>query len=166
MQQRLKDKLQALANEVVQTLIEKDDLYGSSWKSHEGFSAFFNTQRKWSRIEQMSKDNGYDLFAAVKSAPEGEDALKDLIGYALLTLSETHILEHELLLEKFLVRVRGCGEPVNDGICGRIAICQECWSTGNEDAAHIIETREMCEGIDARKESDGGAGPDYVNQDG
>jgi len=195
MEQRLKDKLQALANEVVQTLIEKDDIYGSSWKSHEGFSAFFNTQRKWSRIEKMSADNGYDLFAAVRSAPEGEDAMKDLIGYALLTLSETHVLDHDLLIQKFLhPSVRGCGEPGLIGICGIIALCQECWSMGNEDAAHLIEKREMIYDVDRQKEkpcerddcpwhrgfpTDGGcrpcgrvfseqkgdAGPDYVDQD-
>ena len=169
MEQRLKDKLQALANEVVQTLIEKDDLYGSSWKSHEGFSAFFNTQRKWSRIEKMSADNGYDIFAAVRSSPEGEDAMKDLIGYALLTLSETHILDHDLLVRQFLVS--GCGDASVYTKCGKVALCENCWSVGNEDAAHIIETRAMEEEArharlpEGGKVQDDGAGPDYVNQD-
>lgn len=177
MQQKLKDKLQALANEVVQILIEKDDIYGSSWKSHEGFSAFFNTERKWSRIENMARENGYDLFAAVRSSPEGEDALKDLIGYALLTLSETHVLDHDILIDKFLPKpITGCGEPVDNVLCGKVAFCPECWSMGQEDAAHLIETGEMMEEITRRgmevteqdpndKKIDGEPGPEYVNQD-
>jgi hypothetical protein len=100
MKQELRDKLQRIANEIVEIVAEKDDAYGSSWKSHGGFSAFFQLDRKWSRVEKMAKEHQYDLFAGVDGYTEGPDALKDLIGYALLTLSETY-------------------DPPNDGEPGR-----------------------------------------------
>lgn len=86
----LKQRLQATADEIVSILEKKDDEYGSSWKSRGGFSAFFQLDRKWSRIEKMAAEQNYDLFAAIDSHDDGPDALLDLIGYALLTLSETY----------------------------------------------------------------------------
>lgn len=163
MQQQLKDKLQAIANEVVQILVKKDDAYGSSWKGHGGFSAFFNLHRKYSRVENMAAEFKYDLFEAMRTYPDGPDSLKDLVGYALLTLSETHPLDHDLLVEQFLPpNVGGCGAHVNSAYCGKMALCPECWSTDIEDAAHAIETMEI---RDNKKEEDDGAGPEYVNQD-
>ena len=38
----------------------------------------------------MAEGQNYDLFEAVTMEVDGPDALKDLIGYALLTLSETY----------------------------------------------------------------------------
>ena len=90
MEPELRKKLQAIADEVVEILAEKDDSYGSSWKAHGGFSAFFNLDRKFSRIETMAENQQYDLFEAITIEIDGPDALKDLIGYALLTLSETY----------------------------------------------------------------------------
>jgi len=90
MKPELRKLLQAIADEVVEILAEKDDAYGSSWKAHGGFSAFFNLDRKYSRIENMAEGQNYDLFEAIQMEVDGPDALKDLIGYALLTLSETY----------------------------------------------------------------------------
>ena len=90
MNPRLRARLQTTADEIVRILSIKDDQYGSSWKAYGGFSAFFNLQRKWSRIENMSQEQKYDLFTAVHVNPDGPDALKDLVGYSLLTLSETY----------------------------------------------------------------------------
>lgn len=86
------DNIIAHAMNVVQTLQIKNPKYGDSWKSHGGFSAFFNTQRKWSRVENLASKYKFDLFAALRETddePDGmEETLKDLIGYALLALDE------------------------------------------------------------------------------
>jgi hypothetical protein len=141
-QKYLRDKLQKIADEVVEILAEKDDQYGSSWKSHGGFSAFFNLDRKYSRIENMSQEQKYDLFAAIHINPDGPDALKDLIGYALLTLSETYTPPGYIDPEE--------GEtfpepPDMDAIAAGIEVVE-------------IDPND-------KKEDDAGAGPDYVNQD-
>jgi hypothetical protein len=80
--------LKDLGAEIVNMLIEKDRLYGASWKSHGGFSAFFNMDRKMSRIQNMIREYGYDLFRMMNEAPEGEDAVRDLVAYCLLSLGE------------------------------------------------------------------------------
>ena len=134
MQPQLRIKLQAIADEVVEVLAVKDDQYGSSWKSYGGFSAFFNLDRKFSRVQNMSQEQKFDLFAAIHMNPDGPDALKDLIGYALLTLSETY-------------EPPGYVDPEADM---GFAECPD------EDAAHVIETMEMLDGMPDR---------DYVDQD-
>jgi hypothetical protein len=91
MNQAKLEKMLVIAKEIVNTIEVKDKAYGSSWKSHGGFSAFFNLDRKYSRIQNMARDQEWDMFAAMVSNPEsGPDALKDLIAYALLILAETY----------------------------------------------------------------------------
>lgn len=86
------DNMEAHAKSIIAVLRIKNPKYGDSWKSHGGFSAFFNTQRKWSRIENLASKHGYDIFAAMHATardPDGmAEALKDLIGYGLLILDE------------------------------------------------------------------------------
>lgn len=108
MNQELKQKLQDTADEIVRILEEKDDAYGSSWKSRGGFSAFFQLDRKWSRLENMAEEHNYDLFAAINGYVDGPDALLDLIGYALLALSETYDPP------KSLLPLDASGEPGRD----------------------------------------------------
>ena len=84
-----KERLQKIADEIVQTIIKKDEAYGSSWKSHGGYSAFFNLDRKYSRVEAGAEQFQFDLFKATIELEEGRDSLEDLIAYALLTLMET-----------------------------------------------------------------------------
>lgn len=77
---------------VVRTLRVKNPKYGDSWKSKGGFSAFFNLDRKWSRVETLAAQYHYDVFAAIqatKDQPDGMlEALKDLCGYGLLVLED------------------------------------------------------------------------------
>lgn len=91
MNARMLEKMLATTKSIVATIEVKDRAYGSSWKSHGGFSAFFNLDRKYSRIQNMAKDSDWDIFTALALNPtDGPDALKDLIAYALLILSETY----------------------------------------------------------------------------
>lgn len=84
--------IQAHANKVIATLRVKNPKYGDSWKAQGGFSAFFNTSRKWSRIENLAKQYSYDIFAALRDTDQEEDgmeeAMRDLVGYLLLALDE------------------------------------------------------------------------------
>lgn len=151
MNQNLRVKLQAIADEIVNLVMTKDEAYGSSWKSHGGFSAFFNLDRKYSRLQNMAQQENYDLFSAVLSNDDGRDTLQDLVAYALLTLSETYTPP-------------GYVDPEDDGGFPE---------SPEEDAAHLIETKEMMRKIESDRmnpigggsQEDDGAGPDYVNQD-
>jgi hypothetical protein len=85
------EKMLATTRSIIETIEIKDRAYGSSWKSHGGFSAFFNLDRKYSRVQNMAKDSDWDIFTAMALNPtDGPDALRDLIAYALLILSETY----------------------------------------------------------------------------
>lgn len=84
------ERLQAIADGIVRTIIKKDEAYGSSWKDHGGYSAFFNLHRKYSRVEHGAEQFQYDLFKATIELEEGIDSLQDLIAYALLTLTEVY----------------------------------------------------------------------------
>ena len=141
----LRAKLQATADEIVKIIAEKDAAYGSSWKDHGGFSAFFNLHRKYSRVENMAQQEKFDLFSAMHIYPDGPDSLIDLIAYALLTLSETYTPEGYVDPEDRGPEPEEC-QTMMYIQCGHVAQCGRC-------------------GDDAKKIEDDGAGPEYVNQD-
>lgn len=112
-----KERLQKIADEIVQTIIKKDEAYGSSWKSHGGYSAFFNLDRKYSRVEAGASQFQYDLFKATIELEEGRDSLEDLIAYALLTLMETYTeMSPESLPDRLhaILELDQSGEPGPD----------------------------------------------------
>lgn len=132
MKKELRARLQATADEIVEILAEKDDAYGSSWKSKGGFSAFFQLDRKYSRIEQMTEHQGYDVFKAMTTFPDGTDTLKDLIGYALLILSETYEPPSKIFT------VRGCAKMLETrATCGSVLFCEEC--EGQEPGREYVD---------------------------
>jgi len=91
MNQSQHEKMLLTMQEIITTIEIKDKAYGSSWMSHGGFSAFFNLDRKYSRVETMAEAERFDIFKAMElNDVSGPDALKDLIAYALLILSETY----------------------------------------------------------------------------
>ncbi len=89
------NKLSSIVAEVVAILEIKDDAYGSSWKSKGGYSAFFNLERKSSRLETAAAACQYDIFKACIEIPGTLDALKDLIGYAILIIAEVAMEDDE-----------------------------------------------------------------------
>lgn len=91
MSKTLREKLEEQAAEIIDTIVEKDAAYGSSWKRYGGHSAFFNLMRKADRAAEMASQHQYDLFEAAVSEEEGVDTIQDLIAYGLLTLTEIHI---------------------------------------------------------------------------
>lgn len=84
--------MERICHRVIATLRLKNPKYGESWKSHGGFSAFFNMQRKFSRIDNLSRMHGYDIFHALNvtgDQPDGMiETILDEIGYLLLILDE------------------------------------------------------------------------------
>lgn len=123
---------------VIDTLAKKNPKYGESWKSKGGFSAFFNLDRKWSRVENLAREHNYDIFAAIDATGTEEDgmidALCDLLGYTLLALDD------------------------------RCAVTEEAY---NRKGENIVTLKKIVAKLEEfRTESDAEPGSNYVNQDG
>lgn len=81
-----------LATEDVEVLRRKGKTYGNSWKKRGGVGAFMMLARKWDRLENMSFEQGWDVFAAGRNRDANYDVLEeiaDLRRYLLLV--EAHI---------------------------------------------------------------------------
>lgn len=85
------DRLAKIGREDAIVLVEKGRSYGDSWKRRGGVGAFMMLARKWDRIENIAKNDGWDIFGCA-SHNEGDilDDIRDLRRY--LTL-----VEHEVL---------------------------------------------------------------------
>jgi len=73
-------------------LVEKGRSYGDSWKQRGGIGAFMMLARKWDRIENAVKRNGYDVFTTYDKDSREEgiiDDIRDLRRYLLLV--EQHV---------------------------------------------------------------------------
>lgn len=106
--QERKDNMSRLSEYVIDVLATKNPKYGESWKSHGGHSAFFNMQRKFSRIETLASRHGYDIFQAIdatKLEPDGMvESILDEIGYLLLILDEKCRARSDDLLPKVVIK--------------------------------------------------------------
>jgi hypothetical protein len=85
----------SLALQDVKVLEEKGKTYGSSWRNRGGIGAFMMLARKWDRLENQCKANGYDIFVAIdKDINTAKidgilDDIADLRRYLLLV--EAHL---------------------------------------------------------------------------
>jgi len=62
-------------------LLAKGGTYGDSWKKRGGCGAFMMLARKWDRIENIGKREGYNIFAILgDEGPNAVDGLLDDIG--------------------------------------------------------------------------------------
>ncbi len=70
---------------IVKTVEQKDKDYGSSWRRRGGPGAFMVMARKWDRIENLVKQDSWDIFKCI-SIDRGQvtDDIDDLIGYLML----------------------------------------------------------------------------------
>lgn len=78
----------------VEVLKEAEKSYGTSWKQRGGIGAFMMLARKWDRLENQVKKNGYDVFLSTLEDQRAEgilDDIRDLRQYLLLV--ESHCLE-------------------------------------------------------------------------
>lgn len=83
-------RLSSIARKDCHALVDKGRSYGDSWKRRGGIGAFMMLARKWDRIENLVKADGYDVFRTA-SANSGDimDDIRDLRRY--LTLVEDHV---------------------------------------------------------------------------
>ena len=93
------DKIRALCQNDVATLITKDHDYGSSWRKRGGVGAFMMLARKWDRIETQCQKCGWDIFTAAATPDNAQtdlasimDDISDLRCYLLLV--EEHVRVH------------------------------------------------------------------------
>jgi hypothetical protein len=85
--------IRAIANKDVDTLITKGEAYGRSWCNRGGVGAFMMLARKWDRIENLSREGGYDILkAGVVNKGDLLDDIRDLRAYLLLVESEVATL--------------------------------------------------------------------------
>ena len=91
-----RDVMEAIVREDMECLIEKNDSpqgYADSWKKRGGIGAFMMLARKWDRLENASKSQGWDIFKVLgmDRRPEGTiDDIRDLRRYLML-------VEHEFV---------------------------------------------------------------------
>tara|TARA_Y100001973_G_C5159064_1_gene312480 strand:- start:525 stop:914 length:390 start_codon:yes stop_codon:yes gene_type:complete len=83
----------------IETLVEKEEDYGDSWKKRGGVGAFMMLARKWDRIENSLSDRvdeRYDIFHAMMQDMRDDgilDDIRDLRRYLLLVESEVLSLD-------------------------------------------------------------------------
>jgi hypothetical protein len=87
----LYQRLASIALNDAETLVIKGRSYGDSWKRRGGVGAFMMLARKWDRIENLVKTDGYDVFTTA-DANRGDilDDIRDLRRYLMLV--EDHVL--------------------------------------------------------------------------
>ena len=81
---------------LVETLYEKDAVYGGSWQKRGGIGAFMMLARKWDRLENIvsndQPDTGfapYDILGCLAVNPgDVADDVEDLVCYLLLVMAE------------------------------------------------------------------------------
>ena len=79
--------IQNLANTDVAKLKQAQESYGDSWRSRGGVGAFMMLARKWDRIENQVRKDGYDVFKTIYDDPSDSgilDDIRDLRRYLLL----------------------------------------------------------------------------------
>jgi hypothetical protein len=84
-----RDELEKLLTASIQVLDDKREGYGDSWKKRGGVGAFMVIARKWDRIEHAAKENGWNLFEALRiSRTDLLDDICDLRNYLTLVQHE------------------------------------------------------------------------------
>jgi hypothetical protein len=82
-------KLNLIAVNDIEVLMEKGKVYGDSWKKRGGVGAFMMLARKWDRIENQMQASGYDIFKCNMHEKDGLlDDIQDLRRYLLLVEEE------------------------------------------------------------------------------
>lgn len=86
--------IKALALKDAEGLKERDATYGSSWRKRGGVGAFMMLARKWDRIENLTKNDDWDIFVTgANNTGDILDDIADLRRYLLLV--EEYIRAHK-----------------------------------------------------------------------
>lgn len=106
------DHLTDVAQEDVDSIVEKEKAYGSSWKRRGGVGAYMAMIRKVDRMEEISRRYGYDIFAALSDKSAGEsmlDTIRDLRRYLNLIESEFRAQQIASEIVRDPSRCQSCG---------------------------------------------------------
>ena len=101
MKSRILQEVEKLAQEDAFKLEEAEKSYGDSWKKRGGVGAFMMLARKFDRIENQCKKNGYDIFKTIADDPSSTgilDDIQDLRRYLLLV--EGHMTNRKEYISK------------------------------------------------------------------
>lgn len=95
----------------LQVLVEKNAVYGESWKRRGGPGAFLTMVRPWDRLEEMVKRHNWDVFAAGQTFAGGGDSdimdsIRDMRNYL-------YLIGDEILQQRSFVRLPQLAEPAN-----------------------------------------------------
>lgn len=85
------DYLESVASGDVAGLKKAEQSYGDSWKRRGGIGAFMMLARKWDRLENQVKIDGYNIFSAIIRDTRSEgviDDIRDLRRYLMLVEAE------------------------------------------------------------------------------
>ena len=85
------ERVKQIALKDQDALVKAGQSYGDSWKQRGGVGAFMMLARKWDRIENQVKPNGWDIFETYKKDTRAEgilDDIQDLRRYLLLVEEE------------------------------------------------------------------------------
>lgn len=85
--------LDEVCKEDIIALIEAEKHYGDSWKKRGGVGAFMMLARKWDRLENQLKSEGYDILEAIEKDGLNKkdgilDDVQDLRRYLILVEAE------------------------------------------------------------------------------
>lgn len=80
----LKERLDIIAEQDVEGLVEAEREYGESWCKRGGPGAFMNLGRKWDRLEEMLKKRNYDILNVIleeigDGSAVGQDKVLDTV---------------------------------------------------------------------------------------
>lgn len=90
-QEELALSLMRIAQKDIQTILQKNREYGSSWKKRGGVGAFMMLARKWDRLEPQVEKHNYDIIEAMNTDTREEgviDDIRDLRAYLFLVQTE------------------------------------------------------------------------------
>lgn len=90
MEQKRKELLTKITEDLIKLMGEKAKSYSDSWKSREGIGAFMNISRKWDRLENRCQKHNFNIFKALETDEKGIEGVKnsiiDLMGCCLFVL--------------------------------------------------------------------------------
>lgn len=85
------DNLEAVVITDIENLRVAEKSYGDSWKKRGGVGAFMMLARKIDRLENQTKQKGWDVFRAIREDRRAEgviDDIRDLRRYLILVEAE------------------------------------------------------------------------------
>lgn len=112
-------KVKIIAECDQEILVQKERAYGASWRKYGGVSAFMNTARKFDRMVEQCKVNGYDIFKTDEKDRNGiegvMESIRDLRRY--LFLIEIYLRHETMEKSESINQIHSSCSKCNIGVC-------------------------------------------------